>query len=464
MAKASVTSIRPPSKTFTEPAKTSWDLNQSADQDAWFATNVLTDGIDSTNDNTKFDALLAQINFGVTGLTSADLHGYDYVFMGVNGGVDETVTDVSNKNGILVTGNGKDTVNGGNGDDLILTGNGKDAVNGGAGSDIIYGENGDDTLSGGADNDLVVGGNGNDVIAGGTDTGPAPWKLVVTHTDPVTVTENVLRDDLSWIADAPADGSTDDGFGTFKDIKVRGVVVGQDYDDNQGSLQKVGVYQDGSGNIHELFSFDPADMPTTDVLNSVTFTVAVYKDGLAQANYVGKVGTFTGMENQQVFFSVNVGKDGAPTAFSDADHVAVFLGDLSDAQLAAIADPQQANLKSQGMDSLSSFYNTVTHEIPGEDVYQWVFDYAGAGDVLTGGADADTFVYAAGDGVDEITDYSRAEGDALKLVGIAQGDVEVISDAEDSFVVFKNGGDYVHDAAIRIVGVNDFSANEIHFA
>jgi Ca2+-binding RTX toxin-like protein len=244
---------------------------------------------------------------------------------------------------------------------------------------------------------------------------------------------------------------------------VRGEVVGQQYDDNQGSLQKVGSYQDAGGNLHTLFSFDAPDLPEIDVLNSVTFTVAAYKGGLSQADLVGKVGTFVGMENEQVYFSVDMGKDGAASEFSEADHIAVFLGELTDTQLAEIADPQQANIKSQGMNTLADFYNQVTHDVTTEGWDEWVFAWAGAGDVLTGGADADTFAYAAGDGVDEITDFTRAQGDVLKLVGIDQGSVEVLNDAEDSFVVFKAGAGY-EDGAIRIVGVNDYSATEILFA
>ncbi len=449
MAKASITNIRPTSG--GTPAKTTWALDTLSDQDAYYGDAA----------NGRYDSLISQLSPAAKSIAQAG--SYSYVFLGINGGADETIVGRQALAGVIVSGNGKDNVTGGALGDLVFSGNGVDVVHGGAGDDKIYGENGSDQLFGDGDNDAIFGGNGVDLIAGGTDHGPAPWTVVHHPGTTVITTETVLRGDIAWLENAPADGVTAPGFGNFKDVKERGVVVGQQYDDNEGSLQKVGSYQDGNGDIHNLFSFDPADLTPVDTLNAVTFTVAVYQGGLSQANYLGKVGTFSGMEDQQVFFSVNVGHDGAETAFSDGNHIAVFYGDLTEAQLAAIADPQQANLKSQGMNSLADYYAEVSHEvaIPGYD--EWVFAYAGAGDVLTGGADADTFVYAAGDGVDEIVDYARGI-DMLKLVGIAQSSVEVRHENGDSFVVLKEGAGYVADAAIRLVGVADFDAAEIQFA
>lgn len=453
MAKPSITNIRAPSTTSVwTPPKSTWDLNNTSDQDAWYATN----DYDSNTTTNSFDNLIAQINLAGTDLTTDDLNAwYDYVFLGVNGGADETVTGRTDAAGIIVTGNGMDNVTGGGYGDLVLAGNGMDTVHGGGGEDIIYGENGKDMLFGDANNDWIYGGNGDDTIAGGTDNGPAPWVFIPGTT--VTVEELVLNDDINWLDSLPDDGSTEDGFGHFQTIKKVEV-----YKDNEGDLKKEGVYEDAGGNIHQVFSFDPADYVPEGQLNDVTFTVAVYSGGLAQGNLLGTVGTFTAAENEKLFFSINIGQDGSPTIYSGGGHVVVFAGELNPP---TTDSPQQDNLKTQAFAPLSDYYHveTVTETTSGH----WEFQWAGAGDVLTGNADMDTFVYGAGDGVDEITDYNRAEGDVLKLVGISADTVEIISDETDSYVVFTDADDpsgHVQDAGIKIVGVNDFSVNEIAFA
>lgn len=458
MAKPSITNIRAPSTTSVwTPPKSTWDLNNTSDQDAWYATN----DHDSNTTTNSFDNLIAQINLAGTDLTTDDLNAwYDYVFLGVNGGADETVTGRTDAAGIIVTGNGMDNVTGGGYGDLVLAGNGMDTVHGGGGEDIIYGENGKDMLFGDANNDWIYGGNGDDTIAGGTDNGPAPWVFVPGTSE--TITHLVLNDGIDPMdAGDPVDWSWVVGDGR---IIENGMHAGE-YRDNSGSLHKEGAYLDTAGNIHQVWSFDSMDLPILNVNDPHDFTVAVYGAGLAQANLIGKVGTFTALENQKVFFSIDLGHLGAETAFSNGQHVVVFLGDLSESQLEGIADPQQAGEKTEGFGGLMSFYHeeTTTVETPGH----WEFQWAGAGDVLTGGADADTFVYGTGDGVDEITDYNRAEGDVLKLVGISADTVEIISDETDSYVVFTDADDpsgHVQDAAIKIVGVNDFSVNEIAFA
>lgn len=77
------------------------------------------------------------------------------------------------KSGILIGGdgddtlkgkNGKDLLIGGDGDDTLIGGNGKDLLIGGDGNDTLRGGNGKDILYGGAGSDVILGGNGNDII------------------------------------------------------------------------------------------------------------------------------------------------------------------------------------------------------------------------------------------------------------------------------------------------------------
>ena len=62
-----------------------------------------------------------------------------------------------------------DTLFGNNGDDTLLGQQGDDSIEGGQGSDDIQGGDGDDILLGNRDDDIIIGGAGNDVIEGGAD-------------------------------------------------------------------------------------------------------------------------------------------------------------------------------------------------------------------------------------------------------------------------------------------------------
>jgi Ca2+-binding RTX toxin-like protein len=68
------------------------------------------------------------------------------------------------------TTDGKDKLNGGDGDDKLYGAGGNDTLNGGSGKDKLYGGGGNDKLNGDAGRDLVDGGTGNDKLTGGKDT------------------------------------------------------------------------------------------------------------------------------------------------------------------------------------------------------------------------------------------------------------------------------------------------------
>ena len=66
----------------------------------------------------------------------------------------------------ILTGNGDDTVMGGDEPDNIRTGKGNDYLSGGAGDDSIFGVYGNDTIIGGTGKDTLHGGRGFDMING----------------------------------------------------------------------------------------------------------------------------------------------------------------------------------------------------------------------------------------------------------------------------------------------------------
>lgn len=102
---------------------------------------------------------------------------YDYAFVNTSSsGSGSTITvgaSLAALNGVISSGNGKDTVNLAlsSGANLVLAGNGNDSVMGGLGADTISGGNGKDVLRGGAGNDAIGGGTGNDDLTGGLDIG-----------------------------------------------------------------------------------------------------------------------------------------------------------------------------------------------------------------------------------------------------------------------------------------------------
>jgi Ca2+-binding RTX toxin-like protein len=102
---------------------------------------------------------------------------FDYAYVSTSasgpGSVLKVGASLSALDGVISSGNGKDTVDLSlsTGANLVLAGNGNDTVIGGLGADNVVGGNGTDVLGGGAGNDVVNGGTGKDTITGGLDTG-----------------------------------------------------------------------------------------------------------------------------------------------------------------------------------------------------------------------------------------------------------------------------------------------------
>jgi Ca2+-binding RTX toxin-like protein len=432
MAKPSVTNIRPP----VAPPVTDFSLGWG-NADPFFALNVnsqavidaaLLEGKTLPPTNNAYDSLVAKIDpqfWTDWGLDSKD---FDYIFLGANSKDDLTVEagSFSALGGIIATGNGKDVIHAGTGDDLVLAGNGKDDVHGGAGMDSLFGENGNDTLFGDADDDYLDGGNGDDRLAGGTDNGD--FSLIVGSlallegVDPFT----------GALGENPGSGG------------MSGPPANQVYNDHSETLHKQGVYID-SDHVYEVFNFSPQDYPVEKVEDVQTFCAVLYGHGFAgPAEFLTDI---TVTESKSWNFAVDL------TDHADGGMVVIFKGSFAELDALQLADPVHEGIKQQAFDALADVSTS------GESSFAFT-----AGDVLTGGDGADAFYYAKGDGVDEVTDYHRGEGDKIQLHDVLAADVDILQIGDDSYIAFKDGGGgYLADAAIKITGVTDFNVSEIEF-
>lgn len=84
------------------------------------------------------------------------------------------------------------------------------------------------------------------------------------------------------------------------------------------------------------------------------------------------------------------------------------------------------------------------------------------GDVIATGAGADHLWYAAGDGVDRVTDFDKV-ADKLHIAGYAADRVQIDVYGDTTFIRFKDGSadGFVDDAMIELTGVTGFDASMI---
>ena len=93
-------------------------------------------------------------------------NGDDYL----EGGMGTNTLNGGNGRDSLIGGQGQNTLTGGNGNDYLEGGEGTNTLSGGNGNDTLYGGDGDETtnsLNGGSGNDTLVGGSGTNTLRGG---------------------------------------------------------------------------------------------------------------------------------------------------------------------------------------------------------------------------------------------------------------------------------------------------------
>lgn len=144
---------------------------------------------------------------------------------------------------IVLTGSGRDVVDGHSGNDMIDSGAGGDRLSGGDGNDQLYGGAGADALAGGAGNDLLDGGGGADRMVGGD----GDDRYVVDDrgdviADPTGAGVDTVVAGLSWRLQSGMENL---------------VLGGNDEFDGSGNAQANSITGNGADN--RLFGFDGDD-------------------------------------------------------------------------------------------------------------------------------------------------------------------------------------------------------------
>jgi hypothetical protein len=369
-------------------------------------------------------------------LDLGDLSGanYDYIFFGVNGGMDETVTGKTSAAGIIVTGNGMDKITGGNLGDLIFAGNGKDVVNAGGGNDIVFGENGADQLNAGSDN--------------GTAKYVAP-----------TEGETVL---------VPIPGAID----WDEDPNGDSVAVAIP---NKTTVSKEGFFiaLDDDGNPTEL---DANDHPVVHAVYSITpETTGWYTVAYTHGNALDGAGdpepdqfqVFLTAGNKYYYSFVNGDGDTVRAdVFSGQITVTSPINDGPDGNPGSVATSEALPVP-----SWETFFT-----VEGGPGDPGVFQFT-AGDELIGGNGPDTFIYDFAQGpnnVDLIWDYDQGdgtynalEGDTLVLKNTGIDDVADLVTTSDHDLDGDGNNDLViffsENHAIGLVGITDIDQVHIVF-
>ncbi len=298
--------------------------------------------------------------------------------------------DGESGNDQLVGGDGNDRLFGGEGDDTLFGEADDDTLYGGSGNDVLMGGDGDDLLSGDSGDDLMFGGAGNDVLAGGDGA-----------------------DELQGGAgnDVLHGGAGDDRlFGEGGDDRLDGgdgddiLVGGAGNDTLTGGF---GYDYLAGGDGDDTYVFAPGDSPNLAVAEAIDDTVGrnhlVFQEGVALQD-VSVTGTaFPG------YWAVNAGSNVVLIR-------GLLAGSMAQISMSAATYEWQSFLGK----TLEFAFDKTTDE-PDQQLVGGRHDdtlrgtggggtfWGGRGnDTLTGDQGNNTYVFERGDGVDTVTEYSRA--------------------------------------------------------
>ena len=296
------------------------------------------------------------------------------------------VNIIGSRSGDTLTGNdSRNTLDGRAGNDTLTGGVGNDTLKGGTGNDTLDGGKGDDILQGDAGNDTLGGGEGNDTLDGG----------------------------------AGAD-KLDGGAGT--DIaSYAGATEGVTVDLTGGSRGQGDAARDRFTSIEEFVGSGHDD----------TFIASKDADEINGGEGVDTVSYELSKEGVRVNLAVGVG---------EAD-------EADDAEGAPLNIPEGSYAAGDVFKSIENVTGSAHADALAAATGGSVINGGKGDDVLNGGTGADTFVFASGDGEDEVKDFSSNDKiDLSAFTSIAsmddlKGEISKRRDGADTEIDLPGGGE-----------------------
>jgi Ca2+-binding RTX toxin-like protein len=204
------------------------------------------------------DARQATINMTLTGMNRDTITN--------TGSVASTQTG-----SVLQGGTGRDTINGGGGNDVLSGNDGSDQITANAGNDTVSGGAGDDVIAGNAGNDTITDGAGNDTVTGdaGTDTITVEAGINSIDGGADNDTINVTVDQATSTTVSTIGGGAGDDTISLNATAItaasRASVSGGSGNDTITAGLGVETINAGAGN--DTVKFTSANLGTTDVFN-----------------------------------------------------------------------------------------------------------------------------------------------------------------------------------------------------
>ncbi|MCK8485485.1 hypothetical protein MUY21_15695 [Aliiroseovarius sp. S2029] len=354
----------------------------------------------------------------------------------IEGGYGSDVLSGSDGADTIKGDDGSDRLDGGKGNDMLYGGDGSDRLKGGENDDHLYGELGDDTLQGEEGDDVLNGGRGNDVLEGGDGNDELNGSFDFDQLDG-GAGNDILRG-----------GNLDD------------VLIGGDGDDQLYGDADKDVLEGGAG--ADLLDggngiFDIASYASSDAGVDIDLMLGTAAGGHATGDSLVNIEWLSGSDhddrlvgdgNDNHLYGVDgsdelrggdgrdniYGGNGNDSAHGDQGDDNVF-GEDGDDELRG-QDGNDVLSGGNGNDLLQG--DNGNDRLYGDDGDDKLVGGLHS-DELTGGAGADEFRFAAGDGIDVITDF----GDGIDRIvftstGLSFAAISITDSSDGAIVSYGN--------------------------